>query len=55
VGIYQLPVLLYTYARELVDAWTARRLPLPAASRRPRAARAAAPAQMSLPLGKGRR
>ena len=29
VGIYQLPVLLYTYARELVDAWTAQRLPLP--------------------------
>ncbi len=56
VGIYQLPVVLYTYARELVDAWTARRLPLPAASRRRGAARTGtAAAQTSLPLGEGRR
>ena len=57
VGIYQLPVVLYTYARELVDAWTARRLPLPAASRRRGVVRAgsAPTAQTSLPLGEGRR
>jgi len=57
VGIYQLPVVLYAYARELVEAWMARRLPLPAASRRRGAARAgSSPAtQMSLPLGKRRR
>jgi len=57
VGIYQLPAVLYATVRELVDAWTARRLPLPAASRRPRAARAgssaATQAQTSLPLGEG--
>jgi hypothetical protein len=36
VGVYKLPLVLYSYARELVDARTARRLPLPAPSRRAR-------------------
>jgi hypothetical protein len=56
VGIYLLPVVLYTFPRERVDAWTARRLPLPAtARRRATAAASAAPARTRLPLAEGRR